>query len=450
MPGLAAAHPVLSENHDRVIRVVLQPERVIVHYLLEVDELRAARDLAGLSEEERSKIRSRQQLHETYLDYMAKVLANNLQLKLADKSLGVEIGPKTITATDHLACKFQFQFPFTDMPPGLLDLQFREGNFEEDDFSKLDLAVEQGEDAHCRLIQFPSEELRKKVFMDRAPGDMQKLRTLRLSFVPKDLQHNAPIEKDSKPEVKKDHGEESLFHLLLDDKNNRWFLFLLAMMFGAAHALTPGHGKTLAAAYLVAEKGTIGHALLLGLSTTVSHTAAVFLLAILLPWLFPDTGSKQVESVLGFAGGLIIAGLGFWLFLKRVLNQADHHHGPMSGHSHLPDGSVVFHEPAPGIRGILLLGLAGGMIPCWDAVAMLLFAISAGMLTWAVPLLVAFSIGLASVLVIVGVLVVKARDAIGKSGLKADWMDRASRVLPIFSAAVVTLIGFWLCSESLK
>jgi ABC-type nickel/cobalt efflux system permease component RcnA len=72
------------------------------------------------------------------------------------------------------------------------------------------------------------------------------------------------------------------------------------------------------------------------------------------------------------------------------------------------------------------------------------------MLTWAVPLLVAFSIGLASVLVIVGVLVVKARDAIGKSGLKADWMDRASRVLPIFSAAVVTLIGFWLCSESLK
>lgn len=450
MPGIVSAHPLLSESHDRTIRLFIQPDRIVVHYLLEVDELRAARDLIGLTEEERSKIRSREQMHQAYLDYMSKTLANNLQLRWQGKLLTLFTTQKTVTVKDHLLCRFVFESPFSRDSTSPYELHLREGNFEEDDFSKLDLGIDEGMENLCRLLQFPQKELRQKPAIDRVPGDMEKLRTLHLSLHPGQPQPTTTSPRETEQESPKAEPGQTLFHLLLDDKGNRWILFLMAMVFGAAHALTPGHGKTLAAAYLVAERGTMGHALLLGASTTISHTAAVFLLAILLPWFFPNAGAREVEGLLGFIGGLIIAGLGLWLFLKRILNQADHHHGPMSGHSHLPDGTVQIREPAAGIKGVLLLGLAGGMIPCWDAVAMLLFAISSGMMAWAVPLLIAFSAGLALVLVAVGMMVVKTRDAIGRAGLKSDWLERISKILPLGSAVIVTLIGFWLCAESLK
>src|SRR5439155_27187441 len=115
--------------------------------------------------------------------------------------------------------------------------------------------------------------------------------------------------------------------------------------FGAVHALTPGHGKTLVAAYLVGERGTVWHALLLGLVATLTHTGAVLLLAALLPLLFPQAVPAQVQGVLGFVGGLLIAGMGAWLLLRRLSGQADHFHLPGTGHHHL-HGHGLDHSPA--------------------------------------------------------------------------------------------------------
>ena len=108
-----------------------------------------------------------------------------------------------------------------------------------------------------------------------------------------------------------------LLGLLFDTRQGYWLLLALAAAFGAAHALTPGHGKTLVAAYLVGERGTVWHAVVLGLVTTMTHTGMVLILAVALR-LFPDSARRDLQTTLGLASGLLIAGLGFWLLLRSA------------------------------------------------------------------------------------------------------------------------------------
>src|SRR5262249_24675579 len=124
--------------------------------------------------------------------------------------------------------------------------------------------------------------------------------------------HEPPTEATVRADEEHAH---SLLHLLLDTRRGLAVLLVLAAVFGAAHALTPGHGKTLVAAYLVGERGTVGHALLLGVITTLTHTGSVLLLAALLPVFFRRAAPEDIQAVLGLVGGLLIAGLGLWLLM---------------------------------------------------------------------------------------------------------------------------------------
>jgi ABC-type nickel/cobalt efflux system permease component RcnA len=223
-------------------------------------------------------------------------------------------------------------------------------------------------------------------------------------------------------------------------------MLLLAAVFGAAHALTPGHGKTMVAAYLVGERGTARHAIVLGLVTTLTHTGAVLLLAAGLYWKYRDAAPATISSVLGFVGGLLIAGLGLWLFLRRIAGQADHVHIGGAGHTHNPDGTVTFHEPPAGWGRLVVLGVSGGIVPCWDAVLLLMFAISAQLLWIALPLLLAFSAGLASVLIAIGLAVVYAKGAAGNRFANS----RIWQALPLISAALLIVLGLMLCRQSLQ
>jgi nickel/cobalt exporter len=239
--------------------------------------------------------------------------------------------------------------------------------------------------------------------------------------------------------------------LLLDTRYGLGLLLVLAGAFGAAHALTPGHGKTLVAAYLVGERGTAGHALLLGLVVTLTHTSAVLVLALVLWLAFPDRTPPGLQATLGLVGGLLIAGLGAWLLFQRLAGRADHIHIG-GGHHHHGHGHDHVHVPAPGEKvrwgGLVTLGISGGLVPCWDAVGMLLFAISANRLRLALPLLLAFSAGLAGVLVALGIGVVCARNAAVARWGESQSLGRWLRALPLFSAVAVTILGLWLCYDS--
>ena len=224
-----------------------------------------------------------------------------------------------------------------------------------------------------------------------------------------------------------------LHELFLDSKHGTIVLLLLSALIGAAHALTPGHGKTLVAAYLVGRHGTVAHACLLGLVTTITHTGVVLVIAAGLQFM-QDSSLQMVAKNLSMGLGIALFCLGAWLLLQRLAGRADHFHLPSSS------------SPAKvGTYGLIVMGMTGGNGSCcWDAVAMLGLAIGTNLMWLALPMLLAFSAGLAAVLVLIGILVVHARKM-----LDARWSDsRLIRLLPILSALFIAGMGIVVCMQA--
>lgn len=248
---------------------------------------------------------------------------------------------------------------------------------------------------------------------------------------------------------------ERLWHndlsALLSTNYGLWLLMAIALVHGAVHSVMPGHGKTMVAAYLVGERGTPWHAVLLGIVTTLAHTSAAIIIALLVYFVIPSESKDSVNRGLMFTGGLVIAGLGIWLFLQRLAGRSDHVHlfdGGL-GHSH---GSAPSAPPPPAnTLRLVLLGIAGGIIPCWGAIVWVIGCIATGQFTLALPVVLAFSVGLSSVLIAIGLMVVYATRygrTTSNPTIRRIFNDRVMRTLPIVGAVMVAVIGFWLCASS--
>ena len=254
---------------------------------------------------------------------------------------------------------------------------------------------------------------------------------------------------------------------------------LIALAFGAVHALSPGHGKTMVAAYLVGSRGTPRHAILLGAVVTITHTFGVFLLGIITLFATRYIVPEKLYPALSGASGMIIFGVGLWLLMDRwqLLNGHGHHQGHAHDHTHAHDhahdhshahdhthshesdyeehldehgtlvhshgGKAHSHTVPDGpvtAKTLILLGISGGIVPCPEALVVLLAAIKMNRILYGLLLIVGFSIGLAAALIAIGLIVVSARqklsklDNLGSSG-------KLVRYLPVGSAAVITIIG---------
>lgn len=254
---------------------------------------------------------------------------------------------------------------------------------------------------------------------------------------------------------------------LLDSHAGLWAILVLAFLFGTVHALQPGHGKTLVAAYLVGERGTVWHALYLGLIVTLTHTSMVIVLALVVPFFFPDNPSLQQDIQFGLAlgCGLIVTAMAVWLLLKRLAGQADHVH--LFGGHHDHSGNTAHGRVAPAqeragdaaeassaagasgrvsLSALSSLGVAGGLVPCVDAMGVLLLAYVLGRPWLGLGLVLCFSLGLASVLTTLGIAVVKFRRlAVSRLG-----EGRLVRSLPIAGAAATLLLGIWMVQYALS
>jgi ABC-type nickel/cobalt efflux system permease component RcnA len=229
-----------------------------------------------------------------------------------------------------------------------------------------------------------------------------------------------------------------------------WFLLsaaFIAMGLGALHAIEPGHGKTIVAAYLVGSRGTARHALLLGLIVTASHTAGVFALGAITLYASRYIVPEQLYPWLGIFSGLTIAGLGGYLFLRRFSGaDVDHQHTPGQFHGHWFQSSKRSEAPQPpaepgkpvSLYQLFALGITGGIIPCPAALVVLLSAFALHRIGLGFFLITAFSLGLAAVLIGVGMLMVYGRRFMLR--LQADG-PLTKRWLPVSSAAVMTLVG---------
>lgn len=227
-------------------------------------------------------------------------------------------------------------------------------------------------------------------------------------------------------------------------------------LLGALHALTPGHGKTMLAAYLVGERGTVRQALVLGTVVTVTHTSSVIALGVAVlvagRWVVPGVVVPAVEVL----AGLAVLALGLRLVRARRRGRAAghdhshehdhphehdehdhaHHHGGHGhDHGHAHDGPVRLG----GVRGLVTMGVSGGVIPCPEALGVLLLAVGLHRTAMGLGMIVAFSTGLALVLVGLGVVLVRARPLVDRLGARRR--PDAASWLPVASAVVVTVLG---------
>ncbi len=235
-----------------------------------------------------------------------------------------------------------------------------------------------------------------------------------------------------------------------------WFLFtaaFISMGLGALHALEPGHGKTIVAAYLVGSRGTARHAMLLGVIVTAAHTASVFALGAITLYASRYIVPEQLYPWLGVLSGLTIAALGGYMLLRRWTGEnMEHAHtaGAMHGHwfsrrtKQTADVALTTAAMQPetpktvSLAQLFTLGITGGIIPCPAALVVLLSAFSLHRVGFGFFLITAFSIGLAAVLIGFGLLMVYARRFISR--LHVDG-PLTRRWLPIASAAFMTLLG---------
>jgi nickel/cobalt exporter len=216
----------------------------------------------------------------------------------------------------------------------------------------------------------------------------------------------------------------------------------LAFLLGAAHALTPGHGKTIVAAYLVGSRGSLFDAIYLGSIVTLTHTASVFILGLATLYASQHISLDRIYPQLSLLSGLLVAAIGVWLLWRRLAGaHHDHHH---HHHSHAHDHP---HEHAPIGRGSLLsLGVSGGLVPCPEALVVLMISISLRRLGLGLAILVAFSLGLAVVLIAIGSAMVMAAPLLQR----VTGENRLTRALPVASAATVTLLGLAIVVQAAR
>ncbi len=216
-----------------------------------------------------------------------------------------------------------------------------------------------------------------------------------------------------------------------------------ALFWGAAHALSPGHGKTIIAAYLVGQRGKVRHAAYLGGIVTVTHTIGVFALGFITLALSQFIVPDQLYPWLNLVSGLLVVGIGASVFVSRFRRRLaharahahghahdhHHHHGHDHGHSHVPQ--------EPGLRGLLAVGVSGGLLPCPSALVVLLAAISLHRAAFGLLLILAFSAGLALTITGIGVVAVVAKRAFNRM----SFQGRLISLLPALSALVILVAG---------
>lgn len=260
-------------------------------------------------------------------------------------------------------------------------------------------------------------------------------------------------------------------------QGNAWFFIPSAILLGVLHGLEPGHSKTMMAAFIIAIKGTIKQAVMLGLAATLSHTAVVWLIALGGMYISKAFTAQAVEPWLQFVSAIIILGTAFWMFWRTWQGEQNwlaqthhdhdddhhhHHHEHEHNHDHgalagLTEGSKEYqdaHERAHATDiqrrfagkevtngQILLFGLTGGLIPCPAAITVLLICIQLKAFTLGATMVLCFSLGLAITLVTVGV---GAAISVQQAAKRWSGFNTLARKAPYFSSVLIAMVGLYM------
>lgn len=476
----APAHPLGNFTVNHFARLEVGPARVRVHYVVDMAEIPTYQEVQTIDTDGDGKA-SPTEL-DAYAARMAREYANGLSVTVDDARVPLSLSAQKISlppgagGLPTLRLEGDYEGALPAGPVATRRVRFADMNHQgrigwhelvvtAAAGAQVFNSTARGTGLSNELRDYPSDGL-------TAPLDE---RTAELSFTTGALPANARplVARDGR---KVEPPARDRLAELIDVKELTLGVALLGLLFAAVlggfHAMSPGHGKTVVAAYLIGSRGTAKHAAFLGLTVTVTHTAGVFALGLVTLFATEYIVPERLYPILNFASGAIIVLIGLSLFAKRLgaaLGFTEHAHGhdhAQPDHNHLDHthdddaaalphthGGVEHSHLPPGAdgrqvtwRSLLALGISGGLLPCPSALVVLLAAISNHRVGYGLLLVGAFSVGLASVLTGIGLLFVYARR----------WVDRPLqsagglvRVLPVVSAFVISCAGLFICYEAL-
>ncbi len=516
-PAISVAHPLGMSSVNRYGGVLLLEKEIEVDYLLDFAELPAYAEIESLDSDHDNAVTPKEQ--DAYLDALIARIAPRMSLTVDGSAVAMHPAFRALTAppgqnglsTLRVAIGFRAERPTTG---GDLSITFSDPNFS----TKQGWRELEARDSAFGTVVETSQQVRTRragaqlIYPADALATPPRDDVLRATFRP-----GAGAAAEAKWSMPSGTGAPGTDGKVLAGlvRSGEWSVSFLILAFatafalGAGHALTPGHGKTLVAAYLIGERSRVRDALILGATVTATHTASVFALGFLALILEKTLGTESVVRMLGLVSGALVALIAAWQMpgrIRRFLNgrRPDHRpeagsprdlplaslgdrrwqfrapsggraqqsllagpglrpggttasnaqphehshgeHGP--GAHHHGDGRWHSHGPVRGkstLASIVLLGVSGGLLPCPGALVVLLTAISLHRIWFGLGLLVAFSLGLATVLSVLATIFVLARRRFDR--LQLD--RRLGRALPVASSAIVFLLGVAIVARHL-
>jgi len=426
-PAAANAHPLGNFTVNRFSGIELSGDRVYVKYVLDMAEIPAFQERQKITDER------------VYERNLAAEIGRGLNLRIDSRRIA-------LTSLDHALAfppgaaglrTLRFEAVYST-PASSGKLEFRDTNFA-NRIGWKEVVLTARDDASATASSVPSTSVSRE--LAAYPKDllssplevttaMATVRPGAGAGYPPRLESRAQLSARAAVRATGDGGFASL--IARDQLGFGVILISLALAFfwGSAHALSPGHGKTIVTAYLVGQRGRPRHAVALGLIVTATHTIGVFTLGFVTLGLSQFIVPEQLYPWIGLVSGLLVIGVGASVLLGRLRRRRAHdheHHHHHHGHGHAELGW----------RSLTAVGISGGLLPCPSALVVLLAAISLHRIALGLGLIVAFSAGLALSITGIGLTAILAKRTFRRFELQG----RVIGLLPAISALVIVIAG---------
>jgi ABC-type nickel/cobalt efflux system permease component RcnA len=442
-PLSAGAHDIPNARVDRSIQATLNPVLLEIDYEVSLSELTLTRDLRMLIGALPGS--DRRDWFQSYGRETGPLNAKGLLCSIDGRTLGLRMRGFDLVVEDHPRFVFHFETPI----PARGRLTIHDTNYSDSEgTSRLGIRARDGVTISGDALPGDVESIAIRPVWQLSDEEERRSRQVTIEYTgppaTSSRPGSAPLLRTRPParQAAVPARQASRLTELLDrSAGGVWAalgLGLMAAGLGAVHALQPGHGKTLVAATVLGEGGHWVRGVIVALVTTLTHTGSVLLVALGL-WLTQSGRYGEIHLGLAHAAGFLIAAIGLWRLGRHVGRHGEH--GQLA--------QVEADEPgelAPG-KGLVGLGVAGGLVPCWDAVVLILMAEATGRLLLGVVLLLAFGMGMAAVLVAVGVAAGRIRGLVsgGNAPVESPYGSWERR-LGIASGLVLAAIGVYLLS----
>jgi nickel/cobalt exporter len=422
-PAAASAHPLGNFTVNRYSAVELSGDRIYVHYVLDLAEIPTFQEgdavrRPGFSER----------------------IARGLVLELGGRRAQLVLVEHEVTerpgAGGLETLRYEAVFE-ARAPRGTTTLVFQDTNFASRvGWKEIVVRADRGADIKSSSAPSTSASNALRAYPRDLLQSPLDVTSARVTFESGEAAGVPPQLGGAPTPAREEGGFESLVAADRLSAGVVLLSLLVAAFWGAAHALTPGHGKAIVAGYLVGSRGRPRHAVLLGLIVTVTHTAGVFALGLVTLLLSQFVVPERLYPWLTVASGLLVVIVGASVLRSRL----QHRHARSHGHQH-----EHHHEHGYDRRGLIGVGVAAGLLPCPSALVVLLSAIALHRVGLGLALILAFSIGLAATITGIGLVAVLARRAFNRVSLDGPLV----RALPAASALLILAVGIGITVNAL-